>query len=195
MNKTKIVALTMTVALLAMFISTAKAVYIPEGDDLPNQYEITLASVVYDPTTNVQNWTYNYRTLSGHAISHINIEFDQICDPPIGNILAAGPGSSDISESYTDYFPHTSIAGIKIDTPTGNGQIWFTLQGEWPVGTITFYVKADDLPINDYKGEVAGPECRINNNVPEVPLGPVVAATSMIIAFGVYAKIRKPRVQ
>jgi hypothetical protein len=199
--KTTILLITL-ISLLATFVSTAKAITIgPYNDgDKVCEYEITLAPgfPTYDPATNVQNWTYNVRCISGYGVSHVDFQFDQICDPPLSVILDAGPGCEDISDSYTDYFPHTTIAGIKIDfehsvEPGQTKQVWFTLQGEWPVGTITVYVKAGVVPVPNLQGEVAGPECKLNNTVPEVPLGPIIAVASMAVAFGAFVKMRKPK--
>lgn len=199
--KTTLVLITL-IGLLATFVSTAKAITIGPYDDGKKvcEYEITLAPgfPTYDPVTNVQNWTYNVHCISGYGVSHVNFEFDQVCDPPLSVILDAGPGPEEISDSYTDYFPGTTIAGIKIDfissvEPGQTKQVWFTLQGQWPVGTITVYVKADGIPEPNLQGEVAGPECKIHNDVPEVPLGPIIAVASMMVAFGAYVKIHKQK--
>ncbi|MFA5366117.1 MAG: hypothetical protein WC325_13125 [Candidatus Bathyarchaeia archaeon] len=189
--KTTLILITL-IGLIATFAGTAKA-------PPPSEYEITLAQgfPVYDPQTNTQNWTYNIHCVTGQDVSHINFEFDQICDPPLSVIKDAGPGEIRISNSYTDYIPGTTMAGIKIDvdvTPGETKQIWFTLEGEWPVGTITVYVKSGQQDLYDFQYEVAGPECKVDNGVPEIPLGPIFAVASMMAAFGAYVKIRKPKV-
>jgi hypothetical protein len=194
--------LTTLIVLLSAFVSTANAIIIGPYNDGKKvcEYEVTLAPgfPTFDPETNVQNWTYNVKCISGYGVSHINFEFDLVCDPPLSTILEAGPGPYDKSASYTDYFPGTTIAGLKIDFNEAidqgeTQQVWFTLQGEWPVGTITVYIKADGIPEDNLQGEVAGPECKIENGVPEVPLGPIFAVASMMAAFGAYVKIRKPK--
>jgi hypothetical protein len=64
----------------------------------------------------------------------------------------------------------------------------FILEGNWPVGTIEAWVKADGIVVS---GIVTGPECRMDNTIPEIPLGTVMAGSSMLIALVEYVIIRK----
>jgi len=182
-----------SVIIVAAMASSAKA-YDPvvvsyEG----NSYEITLVSVVYEG--GVQNWTYRVKCISGHGISHIVIQFKTVCDPPLTAILDAGPGSVEISDDYDDADPYTGAVGIKYEfsslEPGEEALVWFTLNGEWPVGDISVYIKADKLPPESLIGTLEGPQCVPDHEIPEVPLGAVMATASMLIAFGAYFGLRR----
>lgn len=176
--------------LLTFFVGISSSVnaVVIDGD-----YEIELHSVVYNPSTNLQNWTYNITCINRPGISHVVFEFKEICDPPLSAIDTAGPLPIHISENYPDTIPPMYKVGIKIDLLTSlePGEwmlVWFTLEGEWPVGTIEAWIKAGQVTTS---GIVDGPECRINNVIPEVPFGTVMAGTSMLIALLAYAVLRK----
>jgi len=190
-----------SVIIVAAMASSAKA-YDPvvvtyvegEGEiQKTNSYQITLVSVVYE--NGVQNWTYRVCCLSGHGISHIVIEFKTVCDPPLSAILEAGPGNVEISEDYDDADPTTGAVGIKYEftslEPGECALVWFTLNGEWPIGDISVYIKADAIPPENLIGTLEGPQCVPDHEIPEVPLGAVMATASMLIAFGAYFGLRR----
>jgi hypothetical protein len=118
----------------------------PIGDS----YDVTLVSIVYDPIEDKQTWTYNITCNDDPDISHFVFEFAEVCDPPLSSILGTDPvvDDDDISDNYTDTFPHEGVAGIKFDLPVVSGDyriVSFTLDGEWPDGTMTFWLKAGAL--------------------------------------------------
>ena len=186
--------LTITTLAITLFAGILSSVSAPPIEN----YEVDLLSVDYNPGTNLQNWTYRITCNEGHGVSHVVFEFKTVCDPPLAVIDDAGPVTIHISTDYNDGIPPTGIVGIKFENfPTGDGSIepgesadvWFTLVGEWPVGTIEVHIKAaNDPPVSQI---VEGPECRIDNRIPEIPLGTVMAGTSMILALAAYLVIRK----
>ncbi len=192
------IVLLLSVIIVAAMASSAKA-YDPVVVSYDgNSYEITLVSVVYE--NGVQNWTYRVCCLSGHGISHTVIEFKTVCDPPLSAILEAGPPETEpeISEDYDDADPTTGAVGIKYEfdyrdslEPGDCALVWFTLNGEWPVGDISVYIKADAIPPENLIGTLEGPQCVPDHEIPEVPLGAVMATASMLIAFGAYFGLRR----
>jgi hypothetical protein len=129
-----------------------------------DDYIIELYDVSYDSGTNLQNWTYNITCIDGHGISHIVFEFKTVCDPPISAIKEGvwGPVADNIElMDYEHPDPTTGASGIKFEfdpslEPGDSMLVWFTLEGEWPVGTIEVWVKS---ATNAYSGIVDGPEC------------------------------------
>ncbi len=173
-------------------ISTSVNAVVIDGD-----YKVELVSVVYNPGTNLQNWTYNISCINSPGISHIIFEFKEICDPPLSAIDDAGPPPVEISEDYDDDDPTTGKVGIKFDElemePGEWTLVWFTLVGEWPVGSIEVWVKAaNDVLVS---GIVDGPECIPNHVIPEVPFGAVMASASMLVALVAYSILRKRKIQ
>jgi hypothetical protein len=186
--------LALTVSMLSVMATTVIAV--PPTEE--GEYTITLIDVSYNPGTNLQNWTYRLTCISNPGISHVTFEFKTYCDPPLNVIdSAGGAGVVEISPDYDHPDPTTGKVGIKFENfPVGDGSIeegesvdvWFTLVGEWPVGTIEAWIKAAN---NIESKIVAGPECRIQNRIPEIPFGTVMAGASMIAALAAYVVIRK----
>ena len=182
------------VVAVTMFAGTSTSVNAKVEDTI---YEIKLYSVVYDPSANTQNWTYNVTCIAGHGISHIVFEIKDFCDPPLSALLDAGPVTV---ETGTD--GSTGVYGIKFeDFITGNGSIepgewnlvWFVLEGYWvETGQIEVYVKAGQFEDSYW---VVGPDCVPNHVVPEVPFGAVMAGASMLVAFIAYSVIRKRKTQ
>ena len=183
---------TIVFTLFAGILSPVNAVVISGA------YEVELLNVDYNPNTNLQNWTYRITGIETPAVSHVVFEFKTVCDPPLSVIDSAGPVTVEISDDYGDTIPPTGKVGIKFegfDTADGSIEpgesavVWFTLVGEWPVGTIEVWIKAgNDVVVS---GIVEGPECRLENRVPEIPLGTVMAGTSMIVALLAYLVIHK----
>ena len=164
-------------------------------------YELQLLSVTYDASSNLQYWTYSVHCVSGKGVSHIVIEFNKIaCDPPMSAIATAGfdeEGSGDSWElmPYTHPDPTTGKSGIKYDFGDSiergeTRQVWFALNGYWPVGTIDIAIKAAKVVTS---GAVDGPDC-ISLAVPETQ-GPYVALAGMLVAFSLFAVVRKRRRQ
>lgn len=189
-----LVVLTLTISMLSIMATTVIAV--PPTEE--GEYTITLIDVSYNPGTNLQNWTYRITCISNPGISHVTFEFKTVCDPPL-NVIdnAGGAGIVEISPDYDHPDPTTGKVGIKFENfPVGDGSIeegesvdvWFTLVGEWPVGTIEAWIKAGTTVGSLV---VAGPECRIQNRIPEIPFGTVMAGASMIAALAAYVVIRK----
>jgi hypothetical protein len=187
----KIASLLITLALvITMFagISTSVNAVVIDAN-----YEIKLHSVVYDPTTNMQNWTYNVTCISSHGISHIIFELKDICDPPLSAVVDAGPTTVGTGTDGS-----TGVYGIKFeDFITGNGSIepgewnlvWFVLEGYWDeTGEIEVYVKAGGFRGS---GWVEGPDCIPDHVVPEVPFGSIMAVAAMLGAFVAYSVLRK----
>ena len=204
----KLSALLIVLALsITMFAGTLTLVNAVPVIVIDGNYQIELHDVDYDPSTNLQNWTYNITCLDGHGISHIVFEFKTVCDPPISAIEEGVWGPYDNLIELKDYAhpdPTTQASGIKFEfepsLEPGNWMlVWFTLKGEWPVGTIEVYVKAgsDATPTGEsvFSGVVDGPECMPDNRIPEVPLGSIMAVASMIGALSVYVLVRKRNVK
>ena len=192
-----LVALVLSIAMFAVLSTSVNAVVIN------GNYEVELYDVNYDSGTNLQTWTYNITCLSGHGISHIVFEFKTVCDPPISAIKEGvwGPYPENIElKDYEHPDPTTGASGIKFEfepsvEPRNWMLVWFTLEGEWPVGTIEVWTKAASE--NAAPGEsvgsgiVAGPECKPNNKIPEVPFGSIMAGASMLVALVAYSIVRK----
>lgn len=195
----KFSALLIAVALsITMFAVTSTSVNAVPVVVINGDYKIELHNVAYDSGTNLQTWTYNVSCINSPGISHIVFEFKEICDPPLSVIYAAGPTSVEWSEDYGDGLEPTGIVGIKFDglelEPGEWMLVWFTLEGEWPVGTIEVWVKAGSEVSGSgvvASGIVDGPECMPDNRIPEVPFGSVMAGASMLVAFVAYAIVRK----
>lgn len=194
MKKFSILSVTLMLC-VSMFASVAFA-YDPVV--IGGAYQVQLLDVTYNPGTNLQNWTYRITGIETPAVSHALFEFKKVCDPPLSSIDGAGPVTTEISTGYDDADPTTGKVGIKFENFfTGDGSIepgeyadvWFTLVGEWPVGTIEVWIKAGSEVV--VSGIVNGPECRLDNNIPEIPFGTIMAATSMIVALAAYTVYRK----
>jgi hypothetical protein len=177
--------LALTALVLSMIVSISGSVnaVVINGD-----YEIEFLGVEYDPGTNLQTWTYNISCINDQpGISHVLFEFKTVCDPPLSTFVDGGP--VDVEPGYD---PTTEKTGIKFETGLEAGEwvvVWFVLEGEWPVGTIEAWVKAGNDVVAS--GIVTGPECRMDNTIPEIPLGTVMAGSSMLIALVGYVIIRK----
>ena len=184
-----LVVLALTVSMISIMATSVVAPPPP-----PGEYTITLIDVSYNPSTNLQNWTYRLTCISSPGISHVTFEFKTVCDPPVTVIDDAGPVSVEIPTDYDHPDPTTGKVGIKFENfpdsiEAGESvDVWFTLVGEWPVGTIEAWIKASTNVVSQV---VAGPECRIQNRIPEIPFGTVMAGASMIAALGAYVVIRK----
>ncbi len=186
-----LIALALSIAMFAVLSPSVNAVVIN------GNYKVELYSMTYDSGTNLQNWTYNITCLSGHGISHIVFEFKTVCDPPISAIQEGvwGPYPENIElMDYEHPDPTTDASGIKFGfepslEPGDWMLVWFTLIGDWPVGTIEVWVKA--ATESDISGIVDGPECRPNNNIPEVPFGSIMAGASMLVALVAYSIVRR----
>lgn len=196
-----LIVVALSTSMLAGILTTVSAVPVIVLND---DYQIELYSVTYDAGTNQQKWTYNITCLDSHGISHIVFEFKRVCDPPMSAIVdgAWGPGTVEVMD-YTHPDPTTGASGIKFEfdpslEPGDSMLVWFTLEGQWPVGTIEVWVKAGSDAAGApsvFSGIVDGPECMPDNNIPEVPLGSVMAAAAMLVAVLAYVAVRKRRVK
>jgi hypothetical protein len=161
-----------------------------------NSYQIQLISATYNSADNSQNWTYSIKCLFGKSASHIVIEFTQAGEPPISAIKTAGFGAKQSGDSweimpYGHPDPPTGKSGIKYEfsdgiDPGGTRQVWFTLSGVWPTGTVNLWTKAGTSVIENVVG---GPDS-VGLTVPEV-WGPTAAIASAFAAFAVLNVIRR----
>jgi hypothetical protein len=191
-------ALALSVAMFAVLSTSVNALPVVV---INGNYKIEFCSMNYDSDTNLQTWTYNITCLAGHGISHIVFEFKTVCDPPISAIKEGAWGPSSIVIEVKDYeHPDstTGVSGIKFESSLEPGNwmlVWFTLEGQWPVGTIEVWTKAanDNAAPGEsvMSGIVDGPECMPNNNIPEVPFGSILAGASMLVALVAYSVVRR----
>lgn len=184
-----LIALALSIAMFSVLSTSVNA-------QVSSNYEIELLSSVYAPASDEQNWTYKVTCINDPGISHLIFEFKTICDPPLGVVDSAG-GAADIEWMYTANPSADNKVGLKFENfPTVDGSIqagehvtlWFATDGEWPVGTIDVWMKAAN---NVEFFRVDGPDCKMNNIIPEVPFGSIMAGASMLVALVAYSIVRK----